>query len=134
MRNRRLLIAVAVLMGITALTAGLTAPPSRRGVPVVPTPTPGPAAADAAVVQRTLDAGAAEPQTVVVDEGDALELSVRATVLDAVELDGFGQVEAVSPDSPAVFDVLADTAGSYPVVLTGTGRRVGVVRVSPARE
>src|SRR4051812_3368307 len=133
MRNRRLLLMVAVLMGITALTAGLTAPPARRGVPVVPTPAAAVPAAHASVGQRTLDAGASRPQTVAVDEGDAVQLTVRGTGLDSVELQGLGQIEALSHDSPAVFSVLADTAGTYPVVLDG-GRRVGTLRVSPARE
>jgi hypothetical protein len=134
MRNRRLLIIVAVLMGITALTAGLTAPPSRRGEPVLTTPPTTRATTDAALVQRTIDADATRPPTVAVEQGDALHLTVRADALDSVELEGLGLVQALAPDSPALFDVLADEAGTYPVVLTGSGRRVGAVRVNPAQE
>jgi hypothetical protein len=135
MAARRLLIIVAVLMGVTALTAGLTAPPRGDRASLLPALDPaGPPASPATLVERTLRVPSRRLHTVAVDQGDQLRLTVQSDALDAVELVGLGQVQALAPQSPAVFDVLADEAGSYPVVLTGSARRVAVIRVTPAQE
>jgi hypothetical protein len=133
---RRLLIIVAVLMGITALTAGLTAPaPRERNAPLEPDFNPvTPPAAPVTVVERTLRASAPKARTVAINEGDVLRLTVQADALGSVELVGLGQVQALAPESPAVFDVLADEAGSYPVVLAESERRLGTIRVTPDQE
>src|SRR4051794_16506685 len=85
---RRLLIFVAVLMGLTALAAGLATPPPRSSrdtqKPVIGT-TVKPATPP---VEATLSLS--EPRTIAVDEGDQLQLSVQGDALDAVEIDGLG--------------------------------------------
>jgi hypothetical protein len=127
MTARRLLVAAALLMGLTALGAGLSAP-SRRlrsdGVTLAPAVTAAP------VVVRTLDA--AHPRTVAVHQGQQLELTVRSSVLDAVELVGLDELQAISPETPAVFNLIADRPGRYPVVLTQAGRSAGMLHVIPA--
>src|SRR4051794_41920030 len=111
MLARRMLFIVAILMGVPALTAGLTAPPQQRrggaleATPPVTAPAP---ATPSTLVERTLDASAPGPRTVAVDEGDQLRLTVRGDDLSSVELVGLGQLQAVAPDSPAGFGVLAD--------------------------
>ena len=132
MLARRLLIFVAILMGLTALAAGLATPPPRSsqgtqgpvlGTPAKPAPAP---------VEATLSLS--EPRTIAVDEGAELRLSVQGDALDAVEIAGLGQLEAIAPDTPAAFDILADRPGTYPIRLVGPDRRVGRLRVTPARE
>jgi hypothetical protein len=129
---RRLLIFVAVLMGLTALAAGLATPPPRA-----PKDTEGPVIGTSVKpatppVEATLSLS--EPRTIAVDEGDQLQLSVQGDALDAVEIAGLGQLQAIAPDTPAAFDILADRAGTYPIRLLGADRRVGRLRVTPARE
>ena len=43
------------------------------------------------------------------------------------------QTEPVDPYSPAMFDLLLDAAGDFPVTLVQSGRRVATLRVLPAR-
>jgi hypothetical protein len=131
MLARRLLLLVAIMMGITALAAGLTAPPVERRQAQPPPPSLGEARPPAAPpVVRTLDADA--PRTITVAEGDELRLTVHADDLDVVELSGLDRIQAVSPQTPAIFDVLADEPGSDPVLLRQSGGRAGTLEVTPA--
>src|SRR3954452_7979955 len=95
MLGRRLLVLMAVLLGLTALAAALaprpTVTPPRSSL--TPSPTAAPTRAATAgtasrVVARTLsaDAGAGRGGNVVVRarEGDTLRLTVRGDVLDSV--------------------------------------------------
>jgi hypothetical protein len=124
---RRVLLFLVLLLAVTALTAGLAPPPTERAP--APAPSPTPRADRSVVVERTLNAALARPRTVTVRTGDVLRLTVRADAADAVELQGLATLRAVAPDTPVTFDVLPDTPGEYPVVLTGAGRTVGTVRV-----
>ncbi len=115
---------------VTALSAGLAAPVREPAPEAAPSPT---AATRGSVVEETLDAAAAKPRTVTVDSGDLLTLTVESDSDDAVELQGLGAVRPVAPETPVVFDVLADEPGEYPVVLLDAGRTVGTVRVVSRR-
>jgi hypothetical protein len=133
MLGRRFLLLVAVLMGLTALAASI-APREplvrERGGPA-PTPTPTPAAEANAMrsVAKTISADTGHAR-VVVRAGDLLHLTVDATEVDTVTvMDQFKPVEA---DSPAVFDLLADKPGSYPITLLDADRRVGTLVVRAA--
>ena len=134
MLARRLLLFVAILMGVTALTAGLARPP--QGGDAVPTPEPSAAPASPVTeVQRTLDAsGDAKARTVAVNEGDLVTLTVRDDALDVVVLQGLDLTQPVAPDTPAVFNLLADRPGDYPLLLVDDGRDIGTLRVTPAQE
>jgi hypothetical protein len=126
---RRLLVFVAVLMGLTALAAGLATPPGPR-IPSRQQPILGtPIRAASPTVELSLDL--AEPRTVTVAEGENVELTVHGDELDAVELVGLDLLEPIAPDTPAVFNVLADRPGNYPVRIVSSGRVVGRLRVSP---
>jgi hypothetical protein len=132
MLGRRFLLLVAVLMGLTALAASI-APrePLIRERGATPTPTPTATAEANAVrsVEKTISADTGHAR-VVVRQGDLLELTVDGTEVDTVSvLDQFKPVEA---DSPAVFDLLADAPGRFPITLLDANRRVGtlVVRAS----
>ncbi len=129
---RRMLFIVAILMGITAITAGLAAPP-RRPAATPPVAGAGPSAGDPAEMRRTLDAGG-RARTVAVEEGDHVVLTVRSDLTDTVEVVGLDRLAPVAPGLPATFDILADRPGLFPVVLTADGGRLGALRVSPASE
>jgi hypothetical protein len=134
MLARRLLLFVAILMGITALTAGLARPPEGRDA--IPTPEPGAAPPrPITAVDRTLDAtGEGEAQTVAVNQGDLVTLTVTDDVLDVVELRGLDLTQPVSAQTPAVFSLLADRAGDFPVVLIDAGQTIGTLRVTATQE
>jgi hypothetical protein len=136
---RRLLILLAVLIVLTAV-AGSIAP-----VPIAPTPTPSPTPTPRAIPRAPQAAPAAEPdrpdvradlssapriaaRRITARVGDQVSITVRAEDIDSVAL-GELDVEPVEPGVPARFDLLADTAGSYPLVLLGAARRIGTLVV-----
>ena len=128
MLTRRILIVIAVLMGLTALAAGVA--------PRQPAPTGGddglrsvPAPSPAKPVVRTIEADASEPARIVLRSGQTLELEVKATETDSVSLEGLGKIEPVEPESPARFEVLAELPGTYPVRLLDADRDVGTLEI-----
>ena len=126
MLARRLLIALAVLMLLTAVAASVAPREtgSRDGAAVTPA-----VAATATVepVQETLDASA-EGQRVLARVGQTVTIIVRSDTLDTVSLAELG-AETTEPDSPAHFEILADAPGSYPIELLQAGRRIGVLEI-----
>ena len=115
MLGRRFLILVAVLMGLTAVAASLAPrqPTPRDQRAATPTPAPAPA----------VD-GAAEP----IDRGTLLELTVQASdELDSVSL--LDQVEPITPEAAAIFNVYADQPGTHPIMLVGQQREIATLVV-----
>ena len=125
---RRLLIVLAVLLALTALAAGLA---PRSGLdrdtppPVTAAPTPAPAKG---VVQKTLDAQATG-QRVEARVGQTVMLTIKSDTLETVTLDQYGDKTA-EPDSPAQFELLADTAGTYPITLQDSGLQIGELDIA----
>jgi hypothetical protein len=142
MLGRRLLVLMAVLLGLTALAAALAPRPTvvpQRGGLTSPTParaTPSPDTGPSQVVSRTLsaDEGADRGGANIVRarEGDTIRLSVRGDVLDAVELQGLDEIEPLEPGSPARFEFIADERGEHPIVLIDADRKIGELDVRPA--
>jgi len=142
MLGRRLLVLMAVLLGLTALAAALaprpTVVPPRSRLKASPTPGPsGAATAEAAsrVVARTLSAdqraGRAGKNIVRAREGDTVRLTVRGDVLDAVEVQGVDQIEAMDVGAPAHFEFTADEVGQHAIVLLDANRRIGRLDIRP---
>jgi hypothetical protein len=126
MLGRRLLILLAVLMGLTALASGLAPrqPVTRttpEASPAGPVPSPVPA------VEATLDAGLREPARILVPEGRTLILHVDAEDPDSVSIEGMGRLEVVDSDSPARFELIAEPAGEYAIELVDAGRTIGML-------
>lgn len=129
MLGRRILVVLLALTFVSAVGASLLAPSRPAPLP----PAPGSASTAPDTVRRTLVAWR-PPQVVTVPSRTLLELTVRARGADAVELQDIGTLRPIAAASPVTFDVLTDTPGDYPVVLTGAGRTIGTVRVvSPPR-
>ena len=142
MLGRRLLVLMAVLLGLTALGTALaprpTVVPPRTAATASPRPpvpsASSPAHAASQVVTQTVKAtGGARQALVRARLGDTIRLTVQGDVLDAVELKGLDQIEPVEPGSPAHFEFLADEKGAYPIVLQQAGRKVGVLDVGGPR-
>jgi hypothetical protein len=126
MLARRLLIALAVLMALTALAAGVAprdAPVSDDG----PAATAAPRQPARAPVEKTLDAGQ-EGQRVVARVGQNVTIIVESAELDSVSLAEVG-VKTAEPDSPARFELLAEVPGTYAIDLLESKRRIGVLEI-----
>jgi hypothetical protein len=139
--GRRMIILVAVLMGLVALAASVAPPPrTDRGPAAGSTPTPSatpaatlpPDASGPGVETRRVDATRhGPPVTILVRQGTTLDLQVDVGAPDTVVL-GDLKLEAATEASPAQFELYADRTGEYPLRLLGAGRVLGVVRVSAA--
>jgi hypothetical protein len=144
MMGRRLLLLVAVLMGLTALAASIAprdSGPSDAGTPapgrpgtVEPTVTPAlkPAAPapEEDVIEETLSAApGASPLRVRARPGQILQLQVEGALFDEVIVGGLEQEEAISPEAPAYFELYMDRTGRFPITLRDAGRRLGEIVV-----
>jgi hypothetical protein len=144
MVGRRLLLLVAVLMGLTALAAsvvprdgGSPAPTTAPGRPPLPaTQTPAPQVEPAApapeddTLDETMSAAKGAAQTRVrVNLGQILRLQVAGPMYDTVVIDGLDETDGIAPESPARFDIYIDRAGRFPITLLDEGRRLGEIVV-----
>jgi hypothetical protein len=139
---RRLLVLVAVLMGLTALAASLSPPPGRDGrtpletaTPTATPAAPAPAASAAppageAVRARISASRASVPRDVRATEGELVDLVVSGDVVDTVAIDGLAVLEPIDPDSPVRVELYADRPGRFPIRLLDAGRRIGTLLVS----
>ena len=126
MLGRRFLILVAVLMGLTALAASV-APrqPVVREQQREATPTPPPAGSPTvAAIAKALSTTDGDAR-VTVREGDLVDLEISGPERDSVMV--LGRIDAIHPDSPARFSLLAGEPGEYPIELLAEGRRVGTL-------
>jgi hypothetical protein len=130
---RRLLLLVAVLMGLTVLATGVAPPPPTQPVrPATPTPSAGSGGASSSqTVQLSVDATKEKPQSIAANSGDVVHITVRAGALDTVEIVGLDLVRSVAPESPAEFDLLApDGTQQFPIMLVESGRRAGTLQIT----
>jgi hypothetical protein len=127
MLGRRFLILVAVLMGLTALAASVAPrqPVVRDRAESTPTPAPT-GTATVVTVERELST-VGEPRRVSVRQGEVVELIVSGPERDSVTV--LGRIDAIDPESPARFSLLADEPGVYPVDLLAAERRIGTLVV-----
>ena len=137
MLGRRLLVLMAVVLGLTALVTALaplpTVSPTRGDATATPSPAGSTAAATdgpSRVVTETVNAIAgARPTRVRARAGDTIRLAVRGDAPDAVEIRGLDEIEPVEPGSPARFEFLAEGAGEHAIVLLDADRRVGLLDI-----
>jgi hypothetical protein len=127
MAGRRVLVFIVLLLVVAAVASAI-APrgddADRRAVtPAVPPPS-----AAARVVEGVLP----EDRRVRARVGDIVQIEVRHTAADQVEVIALGLSEPVEPEIPAelVFD--ADREGRFAVTLRDTAKHVGTVEVRPA--
>ena len=129
MLGRRFILLVAVLIGLTAIAASLAprqpAPRDQRAAEA--TPTPPPIAGGSATTDERVLSTAGKPKRITVDRGTVFDLVVDGDELDSVSLEG--EVEIVTEETDARFNVYADTPGSYPIELVEEDRLVGTLVV-----
>lgn len=131
MLGRRFIILVVVLMGLTALAASLAprqpAPRDERAAQPTPTPSTPAGEADGPTRERQITT-TGDPKRVAVTRGELLELTVTGVdELDSVSLRG--EIEPITPEADAIFNVYADVPGDYKIVLEGEQRVIGTLVV-----
>jgi hypothetical protein len=125
---------VLALVGSMVLIVTVAPPDSGVRDGAQSTPTPSPLAAslsdpDAFDVSETLSAApGTKPQTVEAELGDKVSIVVESTTIDNVAL-GDVSMEDVEAGVPARFELLADTPGTYPLVLVNEARQIGTLEI-----
>lgn len=122
MKLRTVLIVLAcVLLAVPIVLAGADDPDQASKPPDRPAASP----TQELGVKRAI---VADDDIIRARVGQRLQLTVEADAPDSVQ--AFGQTEAVAPESPAMFSILLDEAGTHGIVLTSTDERVGRVVVT----
>lgn len=153
MLGRRLLVVVAVLLGLAALTTSLAPRQATRS-----NSGSGPQPPQAALEPRRDGRGSNvsatgdipfEPslmklsaqrtrQRVEIPAGERVRLAISSTELGSVQIGVDGPVEAIDPDSPARFDLLYASPAQLAIrvrdAASGRPRTIGRLEVVPARE
>ena len=70
---------------------------------------------------------AENPTRVAVRKGQILQLTVRGAEVDSVMV--LDEIEPIEEDSPALFEILADEPGEYPIELVDAERQIGTLVV-----
>src|SRR4051794_21283936 len=132
--TRRMTLLVIALLGLMVVVVTIAPPDTgRRGrrdaVATPQPPTPFLTDPDAFDVTAKLSAAvSAKPQTIEAVLGDRVEIVVDADEPGSVGLGDLG-TEQMEPGVPARFELLADTPGSYPLVVLDDQRRIGTLEV-----
>ena len=121
MHLRRALLLFAIVLGMAALVASLSGPIEQgRDSTTAREPTkPGPAVAEpgpAAEPATSLSFDGPENESKRLAAGRAATVEVSVAEPGEVSIPGLGLTEPADPDTPASFDVLATSEGSYEVV------------------
>jgi hypothetical protein len=139
MAARRLLILMLMLLAVSTLAAALVPPQGEREET---TPSNGETGAGGprsgqernrpppgALVRRTIEVAPHGADEIELRRGDQLALTVRSGVADQVEIPAFGQLEDLTPEDPARFNLLPDRTGVFEVRLLAARRVIGRIRV-----
>jgi Na+-transporting methylmalonyl-CoA/oxaloacetate decarboxylase gamma subunit len=127
MAGRRLLVFIVLLLLVAAIASAIAPREKDLAERTVEPAVPPPAAA-ARVVEGVLP----DDRRVRARVGDIVQIEVRHTAQDEVQVLALGLSEPVEPGIAAqiVFD--ADREGQFPVTLRDAARRLGTVEVRPA--
>jgi hypothetical protein len=138
MAARRLLILMLVLLGVSTLAAALVPPQGdEQRATSTDTTTGQPAHAGedrgppGRLIKRTIRVAPHGADMVRIHRDDQLALTVRSGVADQVEIPAFGQLEDLTPEAPARFNLLPDRTGTVAVRLLAAGRVIGRIEVTP---
>lgn len=126
MARRRILVSTGLLLVLVLLASSM----SPREESTEPRP---PVAAAGASDVRTISGRLPDDETVRARVGDLVELRVDAPSPDTVRIVDLGLDVPAEPDLPGELRFLATREGRFPVVLRDADRRVGVLRILPAR-
>ncbi len=127
---------VLALLGLMVLVVTVS-PPDQGGRKGAQTDTTAPQAPspellsdpDAFDVQETLTTdGDAKPKTIEAVRGDRVQIVVKGSEPASVGL-GELRIEQLEAGVPARFELLAETPGTYPLVVLDQNRRIGTLEI-----
>jgi hypothetical protein len=136
MAARRLLIVMLILLGLSTLAAALvpqrtlreettnTASTTTQSTPTAPAAPPStvPPVAEIAV-------GGKKFPVVPVHVGNQFTLLVLSRRPQQISIPEFGQIGFATADTPARFELLPDTPGTFGILFAGTGKPAGQIQV-----
>jgi hypothetical protein len=134
--TRRMTLLVLALLGLMVLVVTVS-PPQRGSRDGAQTPTTTPGASSQAPlsdpdgfdVQAELSTAAgSRPKTIQAQLRDRVLITVQGTRPASVAL-GDLRIEELEAGVPARFELLADTPGTYPLVVLGDNRRIGTLQI-----
>jgi hypothetical protein len=134
--TRRMTLLVIALLGLLVLVVTVSPPdPGSRNGSGTQTTTPEASSSqplsdpNAFDVQATLSAQSkAKPKTIEAVLGDRVQITVKGNVPGSVAL-GELRTEELERGVPARFELLADTPGTYPLVLLADQRTIGTLEI-----
>jgi hypothetical protein len=136
MAARRLLILMLVLLAVSTLAAALVPPQDSGDETTARTETRstgggrnGERTPPGRPVSRTIRVAPHGIARVHVRLDDQLALTVRSGVADQVSIPALGQIEDITPEAPARFDLLLERAGVFEVRLVDAKRTIGRIAV-----
>jgi hypothetical protein len=142
MAARRLILVLAVLLGISIVAAAIA--PERQSsllgedtteestTQPEPEMTAPEAKPSGELVETRIEADPEKPETIRVAPGDQLELQVGSGRPREIEIAEFGVLEPAEPDSPARFSLLLREAGELAITDAESGEILG--RIIAAEE
>jgi FtsP/CotA-like multicopper oxidase with cupredoxin domain len=152
--SRKALLAVGAVL-VLAVAFALVQPSDDDDTPSSTATEPAPVAEEPATVEQTTateptataPAAPAEPaatrirvrggapvggvQTIEVEKGDRIRLTVSSDQSDEVHVHGYDLERPVGPDAPARFSFTADADGIFEVELHGSGTQIASLEVQP---
>jgi hypothetical protein len=132
---RRLLLLVALLLVISAIASALR--PSEFAPAPKTTPAPklpvGTATTEGNPNAREVSAVLPDGTPVKAQVGDLVSLTFKAQTPDVASIAGLGITFAVAPQEGTPLQFMADTPGSFPVTLQGTGTTIGTLEITAPR-
>jgi hypothetical protein len=133
---RRLILVLLVLLVLSSIVAALIPVERARNGDSTSSTTSTPSTAaevpppTGELVQRRVDAGAANPARIKLPLGSELQLTVSGDKRpDQVEIPVLGELENIDPDFPARFDLLLVEPGSFDVRLVEARRVIARIEV-----
>jgi hypothetical protein len=140
MAARRLLIVMLVLLGLSTLAAALVPNHSLRGGGTTGTTSTQPTTTQPASTERTQPSSVVPPvaeitvggkkfPVVPVQAGEQFTLLVLSHRPQQISIPEFGLVGFATADTPARFELLPDTSGTFGILSAGTDKPEGQIQV-----
>jgi hypothetical protein len=138
MAARRLLIVMLILLGLSTLAAALVPQRTLNEGGTASTTTTRPATTTAkapppnpAFLRPTkiVIGGKKLPVVSPIQVGDQLRLLVRSRIPAEIEIPEFGLVGFASPDTPARFELLPQTPGTFGILFSASGQVAAKIEV-----
>ena len=137
MAARRLLIVMLILLGLSTLAAALVPQGALRNgtttgtttTPSIPTTPSVPITDVLPPVAEITVGGKKFPVVAPVDVGDQLTLLVRSRRPKQISIPEFGLIGFATEDTPARFELLPSTPGTFGILFATSGKVVGRIEV-----